>query len=110
MLNKNACVYRCLSTFTVILIIMVSVTACKTQPFSTPSLNYTDYGVEKEYTEEYYDERNKLYKERYKQKYGAANENITNNEEVTSDNQTEATDSNSNANQPYQSKLDTGAK
>jgi hypothetical protein len=110
LLNKNINILRCLSLLTVVLIIMVSVTACKTQPFSTPSLNYTDYGVKKEYTEEYYEERNKLYKERYKQKYGSANENITNNEGVTSDNETDATDSNSTDNQSYQSKLDTEAK
>ena len=89
---------------------MVSVSACKTQPFSTPSLHYIDIPVEKEYTEEYYDERNKLYKERYKQKYGSVNKNTTNNEGITSANKTEATDSNSTDNQPYHSKLDTGAK
>ena len=99
-----------LSSLAVVLIIMLLVVACKTQPFSTPSLNYTDYGVKKEYTEEYYEERNKLYKERYKQKYGSVNENITNNEGVTSDNKTETNDSNSTENQPYQSKLDTEAK
>ena len=89
---------------------MVSVSACKTQSFSTPTLHYIDILPKKEYTEEYYDERNKLYKERYKQKYGSVNENITNNEGVTSDNKTEANDSNSTENQPYQSKLDTEAK
>ena len=99
-----------LSSLAVVLIIIVSVSACKTQSFSTPSLHYIDIPPKKEYTEEYYEERNKLYKEKYKQKYGSVNENITNNEEVTSDNKTEANDSNSTENQPYQSKLDTEAK
>ena len=110
MLNKNAFVLRYLISFTVVLIIMVSGTACKTQSFSTPSLHYIDIPPKKEYTEEYYEEKNKLYKERYKQKYGSVNENITNNEGVTSDNKTENNDSNSTDNQPYQSKIDTGAK
>ena len=99
-----------LSSLAVVLIIMLLVVACKTQSFSTPSLHYIDIPPKKEYTEEYYEEKNKLYKERYKQKYGSVNENITNNEGVTPDNKKEANDINSTENQPYQSKLDTEAK
>ena len=99
-----------LSSLAVVLIIMLLVVACKTKPFSTPSLHYIDIPPKKKYTEEYYEERKKFYKERYKREYDSVNENITNNEGVTSDNKTEANNSNSAENQPYQSKLDTEAK
>ena len=99
-----------LNSLAVVLIIMLLVIACKTQPFSTPYLHYLDMPVKKENTEEYYEERNKLFKERYEQKYGSVNENITNNEGVKPDNKKEANVINSTENQPYQSKLDTETK